>query len=335
MSKLFARFSEQALGSEMYQFLSKEMASDSELMALAAKAEQSQPVPNLFLAAVNFLLYKDPTLPLSRFYPNHSGRPFSKNGLFEAFKEFCLQHSDALIHLMQTRLVQTNEVRRCALLLPAVAWVADITRSDIALVDVGTSSGLNLFMDQYRYQYSDGTAIGDPKAPLQISCTVKSGKLKLKQMPKIEKRLGIDLNPIDLNDQDEMLWTLSLVWPDQPERIARLKAAIQTLKRNSAEVHRGDAVQLLPAVVETIPSRWSLCVMHSFAFNQFPAEAKLDFEKALCSISNERDVWRIGLEWIDTELPELSLSHYTSGRLAEKKILANCHFHGEWIEWIA
>ncbi len=335
MSKWFFRFSEQTTGSDMYQFLSKKIASDSELLTLAATADQSQPVPNLFLAAVNFLLYKIPSASLCHFYPNHSGKKFYEDGFFEAFKLFCIENAPQMTQIMNTRLVQTNEVRRCALLLPAIIHVSECAQSEIVLFDVGASSGLNLLLNQYFYQYSDGTSIGDANSHLKISCEIKNGHLPLNQMPKIVKRVGIDLNPIDLNDPDEKLWTLSLVWPDQAERIRRLKSAIQILKNNPVELHKGDATKLLPSIMKNIPANLPVCVMHSFTLNQFTTEARESFEKMLCLASKERDVWRVGLEWLGTESPQIILDHYISSELVERKKLANCHQHGEWIDWLA
>jgi hypothetical protein len=334
MSKWFSRFAEQTSGSEMYQYLSTAVAGDADLLALAAKADQRQPVPNLFFAAINFLLYQDPKHPLAQYYPIHSGKKYSKTGLFESLKEFCMQNSEALTQIMKTRLVQTNEVRRCALLLPALAQVVQASKSEIALVDVRASSGLNLLLDQYFYDYSNGTQIGNPNSTLKISCTIRKGEMKLKDMPKIGMRFGIDLNPIDLNDRDEILWALALIWPDQIERSERLKAAIQILKNQSVDLRRGNALQILPAVADQVPSRLVLCVMHSFTLNQFSVEDRVAFENGLCGISKTRDVWRIGIEWLGTDQPQMNLDHYSSGKLTHRNVMANCHGHGEWIEFL-
>jgi hypothetical protein len=230
--------------------------------------------------------------------------------------------------------VQTNEVRRCALLLPAVAEVAKSVQSGIALVDIGTSSGLNLLLDKYLYRYSDGTAVGTLDSHLKLSCTIQDSQLIIDQMPKIASRIGIDLNPIDLNDAEEMLWAISLLWPDQVDRVERLRSAAQILKSNSVELVKGDAISALPEVAKGISAELSLCIMHSFTLNQFSLEARENFEKMLCSISTEREVWRISLEWIGTESPQMNLDHYHSGKLLQKRLLANCHQHGEWIKWI-
>lgn len=334
MSKWFLRFAEQTAGSNMYQFLSKKIAYDAELLQLASTADQTQPVPNLFLAAVNYLLYKNPSHPLAKFYPNHSGQPFSEADLFENFKTFCFNHAGQINHIMKTRLVQTNEVRRSALLLPAINEVSKKIESEIALIDMGTSSGLNLLIDQYYYEYSNGTKVGKSDSLLKITCIAQNKNLKINSIPKIGKRIGIDLNPIDLNTLDEVLWTLSLVWPDQIERINRLQLAIQILKQQPVELHKGDGVVLLSKLTKDIPKNMAICVMHSFVLNQFSDEARSSFEKQLCELSSQRDIWRISLEWLDTEQPQLCLDHYSSGNLTERNILAICHQHGEWLDWL-
>lgn len=141
--------------------------------------------------------------------------------------------------------------------------------------------------------------------------------MQLDQVPKIAKRIGIDLNPIDLNDVDEVLWTLSLVWPDQVERVERLKLAIQVLKSNPVKLIKGDATP----IEKELPVNLSLCVMHSFMLNQFSIEERESFEKMLCSISIKRDIWRINHEWLGTESPQMNLDNYSSGKLLQRRAL--------------
>ena len=54
-------------------------------------------------------------------------------------------------------------------------------------------------------------------------------------LPKISRRIGVDLNPINLKDEDDVFWTLSLIWPDQVERIQRLKDAIEIVEIETAK----------------------------------------------------------------------------------------------------
>ena len=58
-----------------------------------------------------------------------------------------------------TRSTQTNEIGRCALLLPAFGLVAAEVGA-LAHLDVGTSAGLNLLLPRYRYRYEPGGEVG-------------------------------------------------------------------------------------------------------------------------------------------------------------------------------
>ncbi len=73
--------------------------------------------------------------------------------------------------------------------------------------------------------------------------------------------------------------------------------------------------------------------MHSFTLNQYSQEEKTIFEEQLIKSSLVREIWRIGIEWIGTATPELILCHYSNGKLKRTEVLAECHQHGEWINW--
>jgi hypothetical protein len=185
----FERFAEQECRgvSPLYERLSLGIAADPELLALAAHAGAGQPAPNLLLAAVHFLLLKGARHALSAHYPSvrrpsARGAPAPLDELGEpypAFRSFCDEHAATLQHLISTRLVQTNEVRRSACLLPAFGLVARRGGDrPLALVEIGASAGLNLLWDRYGYDYGQGRRYGDPHSPVQISCTPRGTSLR-------------------------------------------------------------------------------------------------------------------------------------------------------------
>src|SRR5215212_8705594 len=170
LAKLGRRFrkfveAESVWSSPLYTRLSLGIADDPEVLALAAEATAG-PIPNLLLAAVHYLLLRDPDQPLAAFYPSLTPEPDTTGDPYPAFHAFCLAQRDAMHTLLTTRLVQTNEVRRCALLLPAfarAAWRAP--DRPLALVEIGPSAGLNLLWDRYGYDYGPGGQAGDPASP--------------------------------------------------------------------------------------------------------------------------------------------------------------------------
>ena len=57
------------------------------------------------------------------------------------FRTFVLDRAEPIRHLIATHTTQTNEVRRAALLYPAVALAAKQVKGPIGLLEVGTSAG--------------------------------------------------------------------------------------------------------------------------------------------------------------------------------------------------
>lgn len=332
LSKIFVEFVEPVKDSQIYATLSRQIANDEDLL-LKIPIVKSQPVPNLFLAAVNYLLFKYPDEELANHYPNHSKKPASGD-LFAVFKKFCFDHLDEIKKTMASHLVQTNEVRRCALLLPAVAYVSSQSGSPVHLIDVGTSSGLNLLMDRYRILYSDGSVLGDKSSPLELQCELKG--LSLSRLPeaKIADRVGIDLNPIDLNDEKEFLWALSLIWPDQLERFDRFKKAVSILSKNPVTLKKGSALDLILPTISSLPKGSHACVMHSFALYQFTKEERKQFDEQLKQASMHCPVWRISMEWLSGECPEMLLDNYSGGQKLSSAKLAEGHAHGAWLNWL-
>ena len=159
------------------------------------------------------------------------------------------------------RATQTNEVGRLATLYPAFAGLG--TRP-LALLEVGASAGLCLYPDRYliRWTFPDGTTQEtDPLGPL-LDC-VTTGDLTVGVLAPVAWRAGIDLNPLDVNDDDAMRWLETLVWPEQEERRERLRAAVDIARADPPYLVRGDLLEALPALVEQAPPDATVVVFHS------------------------------------------------------------------------
>ena len=169
LAQRFVRFADQECGAyaPLYDRLARGIAADPELLTIAARARSGQQVPLLLLAAVHSLLLGGVNHALGAFYPSitrHTAIP--PGDPLPAFRAFCLDHRDVLLELVSTRLVQTNEPRRCTMLLPAFATVARLAAGrPLALIEVGASAGLHLLFDHYGYNYGSGRSAGAPDAP--------------------------------------------------------------------------------------------------------------------------------------------------------------------------
>jgi hypothetical protein len=305
--------------------------------ALAAQAPREQPLPVFFFGAVHYLIRQEPDHPLAAFYPDLAGDALAPGDPYPAFHAFCLDHAAALVGLLKTRLVQTNEVQRCACLLPVFGLVAERGGSQpLALVEVGASAGLNLRWDHYGYRYSDGTQVGDPQAAVQIASELRGDRRPPlpATFPPVASRVGLDLNPVDLRDPDAVRWLRALIWPEQANRAALLDRAVAEALADPPPLRAGDALALLPDVFAATPLDTTLCVWHSFTLNQFPSEAREQFIALLAAESHRRDVYDISMEVAPGDGPQIQLFTYRAGERTEE-LLAYCSPHGYWLEWLA
>src|SRR3989449_10779097 len=218
LSKQFKYFSEKVYpgSSPLYQGRSARIAEDPEILSLASESRKGEIVPNLFFATVHFLLLQGTEHPLSAFFPSLCSSSGGGGDPYPYFRSFCLENKNRIRYLASSKRVQTNEVQRCACLLPAFELVArESSGRPLSIVDIGASAGLNLLWDRYGYNYGNGRRCGDVSSSVQISCTLR-GELNPpipEILPLVESRVGIDLNPLDVRNQEEMLWLRSLVWP--------------------------------------------------------------------------------------------------------------------------
>lgn len=153
ISQIFLNFAEKECkgSSLLYEHLSIEIARNEMILDICMNARKGQPIPNLLFGAVHYLLLKGKLHPLKEYYPSIVESPKSYQHSFPFFKDFCLEYKRELEKILQSRMVQTNEVRRCAYLYPAFCTIYEKVRKPLALIEIGTSAGLQLFWDKYAY----------------------------------------------------------------------------------------------------------------------------------------------------------------------------------------
>jgi hypothetical protein len=205
----------------------------------------------------------------------------------------------------------------------------------LALVELGASAGLNLLWHRYGYDYGEGRCYGDPLSPVQIECELRGDRqLPLPTVwPTVGTRLGLDLNPIDVRDPDAALWLHALVWPDETGRAEILQRAFQVAQEDPPMLLAGDALDLLPEVLATIPNDQGLCVFHTHTINQFPPEAHARLSALLAEEGVGRDLYQVSIEWLGRGYPHLELISFENS-VKSAHLLAYCGSHGEWLEWL-
>ena len=150
------------------------------------------------------------------------------------------------------------------------ATIAEQAGQPLALVEPGTSAGLCLYPDRWRYrwEHTDKGAVSvvepvETSTASVLACRV-TGSPPLPSSPvDVAWRGGVDLNPLDVSDDDSMAWLATLVWPEQEGRRERLRAGIEVARVDPPYVVAGDLFDELPALVAEASRHGQPVVFHS------------------------------------------------------------------------
>ena len=234
------------------------------------------------------------------------------------------------------RSVQTNEVRRSWVLAPCFLELARRTGADaLDLIELGPSAGFNLLWDRYRHVYTAGTW-GPPDGVLELEgeerTPVPPGLLGL--VPRVEQRVGIDLNPVDVTTDEGALLLRSFVWPGQPERLERLDRAIEAVRRDPPELVRGDfADELESLLARRLPG--ALTVVFMTAVLGYVSDAGWARTQEVLVEAGSHGP--LAFVWADR--PAAGVDEYWGLWLrlwpgGEPELLAHADVHGAWLEWL-
>jgi hypothetical protein len=209
-----------------------------------------------------------------------------------------LAMTDAVVAIAVRRQPRTNQTGRCPVLYPAIAEAARrVGATAVGLIDLCCSAGLNLNVDRVGITYSNGGSLGDPSSPVQLSASIVGDRpIPTHAMPEVVARVGVDLDPVDVTDVDDARWLRACVWPDQPERVARLEAEMALAATAPPLLLQGDAVEVLPDALARVPTDALPVVTTTWALSQFPLERRLRFLHRLDEAAAGRAV-----AWVSAE----------------------------------
>lgn len=226
---------------------------------------------------------------------------------------------------------QTNEVRRSAMILPALAIAFERFGCAFDLMEVGCSGGLNLFADKFRFELPN-VILGDPASAVEIAPEWSGGMPPI-ILPNINRRAGVDLNPLNPCDETDRLRLLSYLWSDQPDRIERTKAAIGIAQENPPEMTRSDAGHWLKEELAK-PATVGRFLFHTIAWQYFPQATSEMGHQAISSAARqatrEKPLVHLSMEADGGDGALVTLTMWPDG---ETKEIARADFHGRWVNW--
>ena len=277
--------------SPCYADWSLHIADDPELIARIDRWPYNKRQPLLMLAAARFL--------------------GAKVSPYPEFRAFLDEHWAEVSRTVTSRATQTNEVGRCATLLPSLAAIAGAEGRPLALIEVGASAGLALFPDRYSYEYDDGATVTrlDPGAsgelqagsghrpePPILRCRTAGPVPLPDSLPSMVWRAGIDLNPVDVRNPDDVAWLEALIWPEQEFRRERLRRAIAVARQDPPLLVAGDLNEQLLSLAGQAPPDAALVVFHSAVMGYVSTDGRARFRAIMHSLARDRSC-----HWLSNE----------------------------------
>ncbi|HEV2568563.1 DUF2332 domain-containing protein [Sphingomonas sp.] len=231
---------------------------------------------------------------------------------------------------------QTNETGRAGAIMAGLMLLAAEYRLPFELIELGASAGLNLNMDRFGFVLG-GVQAGDLASPLQLAPLWEGGHPPAAEV-KILARRGVDQNPVRTADPAERERLIAYCWPDQPERMQRLQAALALADLSPPPLEQGDAADFVErCLAEPQPDGMCRVVYHTIFWTYLPADKQERIRNALAGAGAQATLER-PLAWLRYELQgetgaaELHLQTWPGGR---ERHLATGHPHGSRIIWHA
>jgi hypothetical protein len=312
----FARFEAQGR-SPLYARIARAISIDRIVLSFLAQLPEAKRQPNLLLGAVRYL--------------------YGTAQDADEFLGLVGANAEEIAAVMTARSTQTNEPARCATLLPVLAALPQ----PLALLEVGAAAGLCLLPDHYAYDYGRAqispTTPGRTDAP-RFNCRANARTPLPERNVEVAWRAGLDLHPVDVNEDAEIRWLEALIWPGEEYRLPLLRAACEIARVDPPRVLAGDLRADLPALAAQAPGDATLVIFHTAVLAYVPDP---DDRATLAHSVAELDA-----VWIANEGPHNIPgvpSHIARERPAGDDFLlcvdgrpsAWTDGHGTWIDWRA
>ncbi len=330
--------------SPLYKHVAIALSESGEALRAIAAAPARKRHPTVILAALHDLALAGRAPALAAAYAAGDG-----DAAAGAAIDTLLRMTDSVVAIAVRRRTLANETGRCAVLYPAIAEAARrVGAHAVGLIDVGCGAGLSLNTDRVGITCSNGQSLGDPSSPVQMPVSIVGDRpLPARAMPEVVARVGIDLDPVDVTDADDARWLRACVWPDQPERIARLEAEMALAATAPPLLLRGDAIEMMPDAFARVPADALPVVTTTWALSQFPLESRLRFLYRLDEASAGRAVAWVSAEGVGVApaIPTLGDRRASGhsivglavldGSALRAEAIGRCWSQGRFLAWLA
>lgn len=299
----------------------------------------------LLMAALHRAALDDPDLPHAEWYPHAVGagavRPAESGAPGALALAYIVEHEDVVATFMRSTRIQTNEVGRCVALLPGILQAGQFGMP-IRLLELGTSAGLNLHLDHYHYRYDGGPSWGPATGP--VLATRAEGRVPKSLAPPtlaVAERRGVDLDPLDVNDDDHVRNLHAFIWAE-PDRHQRLDAAVALGRAEPVTIDRGDLIEWAADHAAPTPDTTTVVfqsqVRHLLSSEQRD-ELGATVEGLLRRATASAPVVHVafeaprGMKDDGLSFPEVTVGIGDGSGPPNWTTLATSDWHGRWIRW--
>jgi len=218
-----------------------------------------------------------------------------------------------------------------------LSHVALATGLPLRTMEIGASAGLLSRLPWYHVD--TGTArCGPPFAPVAFGpewCAHPPAAL-VGQLA-VDTQSACDISPIDPTTVEGRLRIQSFVWPDQLERMVRLRAALAVAAEHPLRVDAADAgTWLHQQLAGPLPSGVATVVFHSIVWQYLPPATR-DAVRAALAGAGSTATASAPLAWVRMEPAtathaDVRLTQWPGG---QETMLAEVGYHGHDLRWLA
>lgn len=318
------------LGSLLYERLLHAAAADVEgsgPVSEVLQGHEADPASSALalrlMGAVNRLVLEGRAPELAAAYAD----PRGDSDAWHAFRKVLERDAPAVRSMMDLP-VQTNEVGRCAALLPGFLTVASETGLPLRLLEVGASAGLNLHWDRYRFLAGD-FAWGPARSPVQIDFALDEGeRMPVMGQAAVVERRGCDVDPLDPTTPEGRRVLLAYVWPDQQMRVERMQTALELAAEEPVTIDREGAASWVEAQLADRHPNEATVVFHSIVIQYLDEDERAAFYEHIADAGEQASA-DAPLAWLRMEpageWADVRLTIWPGG---EERHLARAGYHG-------
>lgn len=272
----------------------------------------------------------------SRLSAVFSGQYTNPTSIVATLKATLAAHDAALLPWLDGP-PQTNEAGRSAGLMTGLLHLAQRYGPKVEVLEIGSSAGLNLLIDRYRFDLG-GVMAGPAESPVTIRPEWRGETPPVVPVEIVAAR-GVDIHPLDLSDPVAGVRLEGYVWVDAVERQARLASAIAMVRDGGVDLAEGDAAGWVEArLAEPQTTGVTRVLMHSVVWQYLPAACRerirIAMDAAGARASAERPLGWVMMEPNrDLHRHEVRVRGWPGDRPME--LVALTHAHGAWVEGLA